>query len=52
MNTINFIASLILGLAIGLFVGWVIAHNVIATECQKLLGFYVGEKIYFCTETY
>jgi hypothetical protein len=50
MNKINFIASLILGLGIGLSVGWVIAHNIIAVECQRLSGFYVGNQIFICME--
>lgn len=36
------------GLFIGLFIGWVSAHNIVATECEKLNGFYVGSKIFIC----
>lgn len=28
--------------------GWVIAHNTVATECQKLGSFYVNNKIFEC----
>lgn len=28
--------------------GWVIAHAVIASECEKLGSFYVGKSVYEC----
>jgi hypothetical protein len=37
----GFITSLVLATA-G-FLGWVVAHNTIATECKQLGGFYVGK---------
>jgi hypothetical protein len=42
----GFISSLVLAAA-G-FLGWVVAHNTIATECKTLGGFYVGKTVYEC----
>ena len=28
--------------------GWVTAHGTVATECQKLNAFYVGDKVFEC----
>jgi hypothetical protein len=42
------ILTAICGLFIGLFIGYVSAHNMIATECEKLNGFYVGNKTFIC----
>lgn len=28
--------------------GWIFAHNTVATECEKLNAFYVGNKVYHC----
>jgi|694.fasta_scaffold07873_5 hypothetical protein len=33
---------------LGMFVGWIYAHNIIATECEKLGKFYVGNKVFTC----
>lgn len=30
------------------FVGWVMAHNTVSTECEKLNSFYVGSTTYEC----
>ena len=38
----------IAGLTIGLSTGWVIAQNNIATECERLNAFYVGNKTFIC----
>jgi len=27
---------------------WVAAHSTVATECEKLGAFYVGQKVYEC----
>lgn len=40
--------TFILGVAVGLFFGWAHAHKHIAAECERLGGFFVGEKIYKC----
>lgn len=37
-----------LTLIFGLLLGWVFAHNTVATECGKLGSFYVGDKTYEC----
>lgn len=40
-----------IGLAIFIIaglLGWFLAHGVVADECQKLGGFYVGSKVYEC----
>lgn len=42
------ILTAICGLTIGGFIGWSSAHNMIATECEKLNGFYVGNKTFIC----
>lgn len=31
------------------FIGYQKAHHEVATECERLGGFYVGEKTYTCT---
>lgn len=33
---------------LGMFVGWIYAHNVIANECVKLGKFYVGDRVFTC----
>lgn len=40
----------LIGIIIGWCVGWLVAHFTIATECKRLGGFYVGKKVYKCTE--
>ncbi|WP_448869116.1 hypothetical protein [Delftia acidovorans] len=40
---------IILALIVGVAIGWVDAHQTVATECQKLGSFYVGKKVYRCT---
>lgn len=50
MKLANFFLNLILGIIIGLFVGWNFAHKEVATECQRQGGFYVGSKDYYCFE--
>ncbi len=42
------ILAVIFGLFIGLFIGWVSAHNIVATECERLNAFYVGNKTFIC----
>lgn len=43
------IAIVILFVIIGYQVGWVRAHSTVATECEKLGKFYVGDTVYECT---
>ena len=38
----------ILGLICGVALGWAWAHTTIASECDRLGGFYVGERVYKC----
>lgn len=45
----NTVLSLIIGLFIGNFVGWVRAHSMVAEECELLGRFFVGKKVYYCT---
>lgn len=33
---------------IALMIGWVFAHNEVATECERQGSFYVGGKTYQC----
>lgn len=44
------VLMLVIGLFIGYNLGWLKAHNTIATECQRLGSFYVGSKTFKCTE--
>lgn len=30
------------------FLGWAVAHNTVAKECQKMGSFYVGDTVYEC----
>lgn len=39
---------LILTLWLGWFIGWVHAHQTVASECRKLGAFYVGKTVYKC----
>jgi len=49
MKDILFTALLMLACVwIGYRVGWVCAHIAIGMECERLGGFFVGEKIYKC----
>lgn len=34
----------------GYIIGWVKAHNTVATECTKLGSFYVGNHVFKCIE--
>lgn len=34
----------------GVLVGWIYAHQVIGQECEKNGSFYLGSKVYTCTE--
>lgn len=40
-------------LVVAVFIGngiWASAHRTIATECERLGAFYVGDKVYQCQE--
>lgn len=43
----NILGAILLVLIGGIF-GWLFAHSTIATECDKLKSFYVGDKVYRC----
>lgn len=50
MNALAFLFSLLLmttGLS-GWGLGYVMAHNEMARECERLGGFFVGPKVYSC----
>ncbi len=32
----------------GVLIGWVWAHKTVATECERIGKFYVGENVYHC----
>ena len=38
-------------LCVGGLIGWLHAHTVIARECERLGGFYVGDRKFRCLET-
>ena len=42
------ILTTICGLFIGLYIGWVSAHNIVAIECERLNAFYVDNKTFIC----
>lgn len=41
---------LLMGLIVGIWIGWRAAHEVVAVECERLGGFYVGQRVFRCTE--
>lgn len=41
---------LVIGLILGIYIGWVQAHHTIARECRKLGSFYVGSSVFKCVE--
>lgn len=42
--------AMILCALVGWLFGWLHAHRTVASECEKLGSFYVGDKIYKCTK--
>lgn len=42
-------AQFLIGLMIGLAVGWAFAHATVASECRRLGKFYVGDTVFECT---
>jgi hypothetical protein len=42
--------KMIIGILIGLYIGWTYAHFTVADECEKLGKFYVGKRIFECTK--
>lgn len=43
------VLTAVLTCLLGFWWGWIYAHAEIATECQRLGGFYVGKTTYTCT---
>lgn len=41
-------AALLSMAALAILIGWILAHNTVATECEKLGSFYVGDKVFKC----
>ena len=41
-------AKLMLVLLIGIWLGWILTHHIIAKECERLGGFFIGKNIYKC----
>lgn len=37
-------------IALMVLFGWVLAHQTVSTECQRLGAFYVGDKTFECKE--
>lgn len=42
------LVGFLLALLSGYLFGWSRAHTVVATECERLGGFYVGDKVFKC----
>jgi len=40
----------VLAFLAGKWYGWVQAHRVVATECERLGKFFVGKKVYSCVK--
>jgi hypothetical protein len=43
----NFLSA-ILVFILGMVFGWIFAHGQVASECQKVNLFYVGDKVFNC----
>ncbi|MCD6006884.1 hypothetical protein [Halomonas sp. IOP_31] len=41
---------LLVGIGIGLTWGWIAAHHTVASECERLGGFFVGKKTFQCQQ--
>lgn len=46
----SIVALLLAGAWLGYWVGWINAHHTVADECRKLGAFYVGKRVFKCTE--
>jgi hypothetical protein len=40
----------LLALVVGMWMGWNVAHNTVAAECERLGSFFVGKTVYHCTK--
>lgn len=45
-----FLAGILLGFLVGWFLGYRTAHITVASECERLGGFFHNKKTYKCTE--
>jgi len=41
---------LLLGVVVGYLIGHRVAHIVVATECERLGGFFVGKQVFKCVK--
>lgn len=48
---VKVLIGLLIGLIAGWWLGWGHAHAVVAAECERLGGFFVGNKVFRCVET-
>ena len=51
MSFIEFVLTALFFLFVGCWIGWLQAHHTVATECEKLGGFYVGNVVYKCVKS-
>lgn len=45
----GYLLAVLIGLLVGYGAGWRAAHITVATECERLGAFFVGERVYECT---
>ena len=50
MNQLEACIAVLLAAIMGVLLGWGIAHAVVASECDKLGGFYVNDTVYECRQ--
>lgn len=50
MNIWLIVLVFVIGLFVGFFKGWVMAHHTIAVECERLGGLFVGKDVYTCVK--
>ena len=48
MKMTGYILTALIAYLIGNLIGHATAHQVVATECEKLGSFYVGDTVYKC----
>lgn len=48
MKMTGYILAALIGVAVGFFMGHTYAHNLIAEECSRLGGFFVGRRVFKC----
>ena len=50
MGLSSIMLAMVLAFLAGKWYGWVEAHHVVATECERLGKFFVGKKVYSCVK--